>query len=496
MNKSLKTEKDIENIFEKALNQSHFYGFIIIDEHGYIKGKHGATDKIFTCTQILNSIHIHDLLPEYKFQDILCTQENEFEIDIKNHAQKNILVESLTLDNRNLLLIIRDITARKEAEKRLQQAEKMETIGLITSNITHNFNNLLTIIMGALRSIKKETKDIILSDNLCKNLETIETATNRSTHQIRQLMMFARPQEPQTSKINLHDFIEDNMQMIAMSMHNGIQFTNLIPHHIWPVAIDKAIFETALLNLTVNASDAMLGSGSLVISANNVVLDQGYTFLSPDIKQGNYVCMNIADTGQGISPEIIPHIFEPFFTTKEEGKGTGLGLSMVYGSIRKMGGYIHVYSEPGFGTTFKIYLPAIIKNTNITPAQKFKNKSVLIIDDQKLMQDLSMRMFQKIGFNTSIATSKSAAFEILENKETKIDLIFMDLFLEGQENGAKIAQDILSKWPQIKIIYASGYPRETVDKNYAPPVNAPMMIKPFDLNTLQKTVGQVFAGIA
>lgn len=483
----------------QALWQSNLYCFVALSPDGKITNITGA-DHIFNkLPNAQNTLsHISNLIPG--FDPSLDHPSHESEHHLKDNSGKDfyLSIETIPAEHDQKLLILRDITPRKEAEMRLFHAQKMEAIGHITSGITHNFNNLLTIILGALRAIKKETDDMILSDALNKHIETLNTASNRAAYQVSRLMMFARPDECQKKPVNLADFITDMGELIAMSVHNNVHLSNLIPQSLWPVMIDKAQFETIILNMSVNASDAMPDEGLLVMSANNVVLDENYRFLSPDVQEGRYVCLSIADTGHGMDAETLEHIFEPFFTTKEPGKGTGLGLSMVYGTIHKMGGYIHAYSEPSHGTTFKIYLPAAQENAMqdaapATPPKPLMGKTVLILDDQPLMQDISARSFERLGMHCYKAKTALEAKLLLERHNQTIDCAFIDLFLSDENKGIDIAQLIEKNYPHIKCLYTSGHIRETLEEEFAPPQDAPLLIKPFSQEDLLTAITGVMA---
>lgn len=425
--------------------------------------------------------HIQDILPDY--QKIIRHDAPEYltQISKASGEAREVSVRTFPVplqpELTGLSYIIRDVTHRKHAQERLVQAQKMEAIGAMTSTIAHNFNNMLTVITGSVRELKcdMDSGDCDLAQ---LHADTIEAAAHKGASQILRLMMFARaptagdkfPCKP----LDLNAFIMQIKALITLSLSSGIELSFDLEDGLPLVCLDDDQFESALFNMVVNASDAMPGGGRFRIATQAVTLDEGYTMLSPDVKPGAYVCLSLSDTGTGMPATVKERLFEPFYTTKPPGKGTGLGLSVVYGFVQKSGGYIHVYSEEGHGTTFKIYLPALASNQNseaplLEPAQKAPpaQKTVFIVEDHPLMLDMAQRAFKRLGFEAITASSAAEARQKIGQINAQIDLMFIDMFLEEGEDSLDLAQELQAQCANpCPVVYSSGYDQKDLAQSY------------------------------
>lgn len=410
---------------------------------------------------------------------------------------------------RNLYLcLIHSEQLHQESSNRLAHAHKMEAIGQLTSTMAHNFNNLLSIVLGGVHKLQRKVgpyiNDLPTQKLFWEYTEMIESASLRGKNQIDRLMLFARTRQDyeNLTKTDLQTFFEELKTLLTLAVKNTIQVDVLIEDQLPLVYLDPEQFESMIVNLAVNASDAMPNGGRLTFEAHSAILDENYEFISPDVKPGRYVQISVSDTGSGIEPDIINKIFDPFFTTKQAGKGTGLGLSMVYGCVKQMGGHIHVYSELGHGTVFKIYLPISIEeklstsksvgvnmeaqNENMKAASRaldLKEKTVLVVDNTSLLREMSGRAFKRLGMEVKCAVNGEEALALCSEASKPFDIIFMDLFLDD-ENGWELIPHLQEKTPNAKVLYTSGYNLKDVEDQIS--VSAESFIgKPFSLPELK-----------
>jgi signal transduction histidine kinase len=375
--------------------------------------------------------------------------------------------------------------ARKQAEDQLQHTRKMEAIGQLTSGVAHDFNNLLTVIVGNLHLLRRRIDaglDNYAPEEIEGKLKAIELASDRGTELVRRLMVFARQSPLSQEVVDLNDCLSDTLQLLRRTIGDNIEVTAVFKQDVWPVSIDVPEFQNMMINFAVNARDAMPKGGKLTIETDNVVLDESYTLQHPDVTSGPYALITISDTGTGMAPDVKQRIFEPFFTTKPLGQGTGLGMSMAYGFMRQSGGYIHVYSELGHGTVFRIYLPKfILKNDEeeqeeVQKALPVGRETVLVIEDQDDALTLAVDMLERLGYKTLQAKNGKVALELF--KRGKIDLVFADLFISGDEGGVDIVRRMRAIEPTLKVLYTSGYSENALPDENAPQDEA-IISKPF-----------------
>lgn len=365
--------------------------------------------------------------------------------------------------------ITRDITEKKNAQEALAQtqaalfqSQKMEAVGQLTSGIAHDFNNLLTIIVNNLDLLTRsarEPRDIRL-------IESAHRAAERGAKLTQQLLAFSRRQPLQPSLVSPNALIREFEPVLRRACGETTQIRLSLAPHLQSAQIDGPQFEAALLNLVVNARDAMPDGGELSIASKNVVLDEK-DCAGHGIEPGPYVAVQVADTGQGMSPETVTRAFEPFYTTKEVGKGTGLGLSQVYGFVTQSGGYVTIDSEPGKGTTVTMLLPAAQGNEeeaeDVAETEEIRQSrgTVLIVEDEPEVLEIAQEIFDSLGYEVLTATDAVSALDMLKS-ETRVDILFSDVVMPRGMNGIELAKETRRLRPDTKILLASGYPASTL----------------------------------
>jgi two-component system cell cycle sensor histidine kinase/response regulator CckA len=371
----------------------------------------------------------------------------------------DIHVVIITWEGRPATLnFIRDITRQKKTEEQLQQAQKMEAIGTLAGGIAHDFNNLLQAIQGYTQLLLLDKEKSKASH---RELEEILGAARRGGELTRQLLTFSRKVESSMRPVDINTEIKKVEKILSRTIPKMIEIQLNLTEDLYTVNADSGQVEQVLMNLAVNARDAMKEGGKIVIETENVILDKEYCETNLIEKAGEYVLLSFSDTGHGISKESLEHIFEPFFTTKKVGEGTGLGLAMVYGIMMSHKGAINCYSVPGRGTTFRIYLPAIesFKETflpEITEAPRGGTETILLVDDEDLLRDIGGQILENFGYTVLQAKDGEKALEIFNDGQVRINLVILDLIMPGM-GGAKCLDELLKLNPETKVIIASGY---------------------------------------
>ncbi len=376
--------------------------------------------------------------------------------------------------------IILDTTATKELEQRLYQAHKLESVGLLAGGIAHDFNNMLTVINGysdlALRRLEE-------NDPLRHHVEEIKKAGLRSAALTHQLLAFSRRQVLKPSVTDLNEVINETIKMLHRLIGEDIQLTTTLNHQIGRVMVDPGQFSQIIMNLAVNARDAMPKGGKLTIETANVFLEPSYTQQHTGVLPGAYVLLAVSDTGTGMSDDIKQHIFDPFYTTKELGHGTGLGLATVYGIVKQSGGNIEVYSEEEIGTTFKIYLPRVteqidvhrIKNIPITMSSGAE--TILLVEDEPMVRELSKEILTECGY-TIIEAGNGIEALLACGDDCQIDLLMTDVVMPKM-GGRELAETLMQRLPNLKILFTSGYTDDAVVRHGVIETNTNFIQKPF-----------------
>jgi len=357
------------------------------------------------------------------------------------------------------IYVAEDITDQKRNEEMLRNSQKMDAVGQLTGGIAHDFNNLLGVIMGNLELLKMSLGD---KPKQMKRIDSALAGTIRGAQLTRKLLNFSRQSHKGQVVTHINSFIENLYELIARSVTAKIQVETHLAENLWPVMIEPGDFEDAILNLSLNARDAMPKGGLLVIETANKYLDANYVSQHPNISEGDYVMISISDTGMGMSEEIRKKIFDPFYTTKEFGKGTGLGLSMVYGFVQRSNGHIQLYSEEGSGSSFRIYLPRIaeeqdaqINEEHGQVEQLRGDETILIVDDEVALSEAAEEYLQMLGYQTLVANSAKEALNILSINDG-VDLIFSDVVMPDVD-GFELSFAAVKQKPSIKILLTSGF---------------------------------------
>jgi PAS domain S-box-containing protein len=389
-------------------------------------------------------------------------------------------------DNSDLLgfaSVMRDATERRdtqeklvEAREQLAMAQKMEAIGKLTGGIAHDFNNLLMIIGGSAQLFRR-----LLDPKLPRAIEALQSAAKRGETLTRQLLTFSRRQHLSPTVVDLNASIRNMRPMIESSLRGNIVYKETINPNLWPVKVDLAELELAIVNIAVNARDAMPNGGVFSLAAENVTVKDG---AAQDAQSGDFVAIEFGDSGTGIPPDLLSKIFDPFFTTKEVGKGSGLGLSQVYGFAHQAGGTVRAESKIGLGTAITIYLPSYagveVEAPKIAEAARAQRPMVLIVDDSAEVAEVTSSLFEHLGYDTIYCDSAEAALRLLADG-TKIDLVFSDIVMPGTIDGVGLASEVQVRYPHLPVILTTGYS----DAAQSAPPSLPILRKPFDADTLR-----------
>jgi signal transduction histidine kinase len=377
----------------------------------------------------------------------------------------------------------------------LYQAQKMEAVGQLTGGVAHDFNNLLTVIIGNIDFLDSAAGD---NPRLRKLTATIRRSAERGARLTTQLLAFSRrqPLRPETS--NLNALIIDFDVLIRRAVGEAVAVRSNLHPGLWPCNIDAAQFEASMLNLIVNARDAMPTGGTLTITTENVTLAVDYPAIADDVPPGPYVKVTIADTGTGMPPEILEHAFEPFYTTKEVGKGSGLGLSQLYGFVRQSGGTVKITSQVGSGTTVTIYLPKATRAAPqvepVKPPVKLKgSETVLVVEDDPDVLDIAVATLTDLGYRILVAYDGVEAMSILERDEP-IDLLFTDVVMPYGISGIQLARQARKLRQDIKVLLTSGYTMQTLSAEYGAEKEFTIIGKPYRQGELAEHVRQALAG--
>jgi len=389
--------------------------------------------------------------------------------------------------------IIVDITERKLLENQLQQSRRMEAVGRLAGGIAHDFNNLLTIIKGYAELAEQRTA---MQPELRADIQQIENAAERASTLIRQLLAFSRKQVLQPKIIDLNAIVLGLDKLLGRLMGEHIEMVTRCGANVGHVKADPAQVEQVIMNLVVNARDAMPKGGRLTVETVNVELDSTYARDHVSVKPGSYVMLAVSDSGIGMSPETVAHIFEPFYTTKGSGQGTGLGLSTVYGIVKQSGGYIWVYSEPGKGTTFKVYLPRVEAQVEAKPevvevgSAGKGSETILLVEDEEAVRELASRILSAKGYSVVAAKSTKEAEQFAEKHGAKIHLLLTDIIMPGT-SGRELAKRITARHPRTRVLYMSGYTDNVLAQGGVLEAGLSFLQKPFTPGALVQKVRDV-----
>ncbi|TCH98778.1 response regulator [Roseococcus sp. SYP-B2431] len=398
--------------------------------------------------------------------------------------------------NRTAEAIQRQHAAIEELNRRLGQAQRMEAVGQLTGGIAHDFNNLLTVLLGNAEFLVDELADRPESRELALSMVL---AAERGAELTRSLLAFARRQPLAPQAVDANRLVLGMEGLLRRTLGGHIEYRITLNPALWPAMVDPAQLESALLNLALNARDAMPSGGALTIETSCTHLDEAYAGGDAEVQPGDYVMVAVSDSGAGMTPETLAQAFEPFFTTKEVGKGTGLGLSMVYGFVRQTGGHIRLYSELGQGTTVKLYLPrADTAPAAAEPARPMAapgaGEVVLVVEDNDLVRAHVVSEVKALGYTTVSAASGAEALHLVHDRERRIDLLFTDVVMPGGLSGPDLARLALEARPELKVLYTSGYTENSVVHNGRLDPGVPLLTKPYRRQELARKLREVLEG--
>jgi two-component system cell cycle sensor histidine kinase/response regulator CckA len=386
-----------------------------------------------------------------------------------------------------------DVTEKWLLERQLRMAQKMEAVGRLSGGIAHDFNNLLGVIIGYSQVLKRTLPP---GTAFLEHAEEIEKAGQRAAALTRQLLAFSRQQVLALAVLNLNSLISEMQKMLPRLIGEDIEIVMALDPAIGRVKADQGQLEQVIMNLAVNARDAMPDGVKVVITTTNVSLDEAWTRLHPGSKVGDYVMLAVADTGTGIDSETLAHIFEPFFTTKERGKGTGLGLATVYGVVKQSGGYVSVESAPGKGASFQIYLPRIEEPVSVAEpvapiVEAFRGaETILLVEDADALRKLTHMLLEQHGYRVLVAANGAAALQLVEEKPESINLLLTDVIMPGL-NGRALAGRLQLRQPGLKVLYMSGYTDDAIADHGVLAAGIQLLHKPFSEENLIHKVREV-----
>jgi signal transduction histidine kinase len=412
-----------------------------------------------------------------------------------DHLNSELSQLNQTLEQR----VAAEIQERMQAEEALRQAQKMEAIGQLTGGVAHDFNNLLTIIMGSLDGIRRQLDDSTKELDLAR-LRRLQgmafQGAERASSLTSRLLAFARRQPLDPEPIDLNRLSTGISDLLQRTLGERVVLETVSTPGLWLAKADRAELESALVNVAINARDAMPDGGKLTIETANVWLDEDYVArLTEPVPAGQYVMLAVADSGHGMDKQTLDRVFEPFFTTKGVGKGTGLGLSQVYGFVRQSGGHIRIYSEPGEGTTIKLYLPresdplAKVAKPQLEAVSEGGAETILVVEDHDQLREYSTSVLRELGYQVLEARQGGEALELLKARKD-VQLLFTDVVLPGL-NGRELADEALRVRPDLKVLFTSGYTRNAIVHNGRLDEGVDLISKPFTFAALAAKVRQV-----
>ena len=492
------TSARLGHILDQSLNEIYVFDAEMLH---FVQVNHGARRNLGYSSVEMSQLTPVDIKPDYN--------QEQFEAVIKSlrDGTKDLLVFETRHQRKDgsiypvevrlqlmatekppvFAAIIQDISEAQRHEAMLRQSQKMEAVGQLTGGIAHDFNNLLTIILGSHELLQGSLAD---DPRQHKLLNAATSAAERGAQLTGQLLSFARQQSLAPEIIDINALVEDMIDMLERTLGETVELKVVLASDLGKALADPTQVHNALLNLAINARDAMPNGGKLMIETSNVDLDADTAKMCTDAAPGQYVRLSVRDTGTGMSPEVQARAFDPFFTTKEEGKGTGLGLSMVHGFAKQSGGHIDLYSEFGYGTAISIYLPDAIEDYRAKPESEAPSSSigaageaVLVVEDDANVREITVARLEHLGYKIIEAESGQKALDLLA-AATDVDVILTDMVMPGGITGAELSDAVRAKYPDIKLAITSGYSEE----GSKPSDGTPWLRKPYSLAALASTL--------
>lgn len=470
-------------------------GIVTLNAQGVIESLNPAAEQMFGCSRSnlvgksFSSLLAKDSVPLFKENLLRCQRGKETVPAFKVTGLQsdlplplNLLLDRIQLsEHEAFVVILRDLSKEQQAEEKLRHAQKMEAIGQLTGGIAHDFNNLLSIILGNAE---------LLQDSAAENAEqmssvrNILTAADRGADLTSRLLAFARKQPLHAQPTDIIACVDRLHGMLARTLGENIDIQVHHNSQLWLAQVDHNQLENSLLNLAINARDAMPNGGKLIIEDNNVVIDEELASRETDINPGDYVLLTVTDTGCGIPAELLTKVFDPFFTTKEVGKGSGLGLSMVYGFVKQSQGHIRIYSELGLGTSIKLYFPRAKTTSDEAQAKQdtelppLGKEHILLVEDDELVRQMVIVLLQGLGYRVSAVKSAREALNIL-SADSQVDLLFSDIVMPGGISGIELAEQVKQHYPALPVLLTSGYTESAAISGYNLPLGTNIIGKPY-----------------
>ena len=487
------------------------YGIISINGQGRIQSVNHAVERMFGyASEELLGKNIELLMPvkyadhqDRYFQDYSQTGRTNVIGDARELEGKrkdgSVFALELTVtaftQNEEVMYtgILVDITRRKQTEMELRQSQKMEAIGLLAGGVAHDFNNMLSAIMSYTYLIKQKMPD---NTDICKYGGEIQKAADRAAGLTRQLMAFSRQDVADPKVVGLGDIIEDLVKMIRHLIVENIRLVFRSPSGLWPVMVDVGYIEQVVINLALNARDAMPEGGLLSLDISNLVLEKRSDDLADEAEFAEYVVVTVSDNGTGMTPDVRPRIFEPFFTTKDVGKGSGLGLSTSHGIVKQMGGHIAVDSTPGMGSTFRVYIPRsnapIESGHENAPhdSQLTGSGTVLLVEDEVILHDIAVLTLREFGYTVLTALNGSDALTVASEHPGPIDLLLTDVIMPYM-GGLELSENLKAMHPEMRVLYTSGHIDDAGIRQIVSGKQGNFLRKPYSSPQLLEKVGKM-----
>jgi len=483
-------QADIRFLVEKNAD-----GIIVVDESGTVLFCQSAAEQVFGRSRdvlIGSPIGIPIIAGETTEITILRPSGEQVDAEVR--------VVETSWDRRPALLAsLRDISARKAVEERLRQSAKMEAVGRLTAGIAHDFNNLLTVVLGNLESAQRQSA--MANSKRMQALENATRGARRAAVLTERLLAFARRKPLDPRVLDVNEVVAGMSELLRRTLGEKISIRTVLEPEAWPIETDPMELEAAILNLAVNARDAMPAGGELVIETANVELDSAYAAANPDVVAGPHVLIAVADSGTGMTADVLSRVFEPFFTTKGDGRGTGLGLSQVYGFVKQMGGHVSLYSEPSLGTTAKIYFPKAsgtpaaarlvdeAKTSCHAPLARSR-ETILVVEDDAEVRNYAVSSLRELGYTVLEAIDAASALEILEH-DSGVHLLFTDLGLPGAMDGKALADRACAMHRGLKVLLTTAYAGSALVHEGRLDAGVELLAKPFTFASLASRVREL-----
>ncbi|MFZ3236728.1 MAG: ATP-binding protein, partial [Stellaceae bacterium] len=417
-------------------------------------------------------------------------EASQRELAARRSAEQKLHELNETLEQR----VVEEFNRREQAEEALRQAQKLEAVGQLTGGIAHDFNNLLTVIMGNLDHLER-----VLPANreYRRIIAAALRGASRAAMLTQRLLAFSRRQPLMPQVVSVNHLVAGMSDLFRRTIGEAIQIETVLAGGLWPTFVDGNQLENALINLAVNARDAMPEGGKLTIETANSYLDEAYAAMHSEVEPGQYVGTFVTDTGVGMASNIVNQVFEPFFTTKEVGHGTGLGLSQVYGFVKQSGGHVKIYSEVGQGTTVRLYLPRYRGPDGVADERaearelpRGRAETVLVVEDDPDVRDYTSGMVGDLGYNVLTAEDGASALRLLD-AHREVQLLFTDVGLPGGMNGRQLADQALRRQPRLKVLYTTGYARNAIVHQGRLDPRVDVVFKPFSYTDLAAKIRHV-----